>query len=251
MHWTERLFREQADSYVPFFEERYEAADREAERVLALADETFGADPATALDLACGAGRHVLAFADRGLDAEGVDFSERFVAEARERAADRGLADRATVRHGDVRNLDEWDGSYDLVTSFWNSLGYYGRETDLRVLTEANRLLSETGVLAVEIGNKDWTVANLEPASVHEGDRLFVERREYDPATGRFSHRLDLFDPDGYEHEETMEWEFRMYAPAALRDLLTDAGFEAVHLFGGFDGGELTMEDDTVVALAR
>ena len=33
-----------------------------------------------------------------------------------------------------MRELDEVTGSYDLVTSFWNSLGYYDRATDERVL---------------------------------------------------------------------------------------------------------------------
>ena len=32
-----------------------------------------------------------------------------------------------------MRELDEVTGSYDLVTSFWNSLGYYDRATDERV----------------------------------------------------------------------------------------------------------------------
>ncbi|PSP92746.1 hypothetical protein BRC78_02695 [Halobacteriales archaeon QH_8_68_33] len=100
-----------ADLYVPFFEER------------------FDADPETALDVACGAGRHVIAFVDRGLDAEGLDFSERFLDEARERE----LSDNAAFRHHDMRELDEVTGSYDLVTSFWNSLGYYDRATDERV----------------------------------------------------------------------------------------------------------------------
>ena len=33
-----------------------------------------------------------------------------------------------------MRELDELTGSYDLVTSFWNSLGYYDRATGERVL---------------------------------------------------------------------------------------------------------------------
>lgn len=33
----------------------------------------------------------------------------------------------------DMRALDEWDGSYDLITSFWNSLGYYDMEFRPRI----------------------------------------------------------------------------------------------------------------------
>jgi len=252
-HWTETLFREQADLYVPFFEERFDAAEEQADRLLDLLAAEFDADPETALDVACGAGRHVLAFADRGLDAEGLDFSGRFLEEARERARERGLSDDTAFRHHDMRELDELTGSYDLVTSFWNSLGYYDRETDERILAEARRLLSEDGVLAVELGNKDHYVANFEGSVAHEDDgRLHVQRREYDVATGRFHTQLDLFDAEGgYEYVDRMEWENRVYAPPTLRDMCLDAGFVDVSLFGGFDGAALTVDSDTVALLAR
>lgn len=252
-HWTETLFRDQADLYVSFFEERFDAAEEQADRLLDLVAAEYDADPETALDVACGAGRHVLALADRGLDAEGLDFSERFLEEARDRAREQGLGDSTAFRHHDMRELDELTGSYDLVTSFWNSLGYYDRATDERMLAEARRLLSESGVLAVEASNRDFYLANFEEASVDERDgRLTVERREYDVTTGRFRTQLDVFDADdGYEHDYSMEWENRIYAPAVLRELCEDAGFEDVRLFGGFDGATLTMDADTVVVLAR
>ena len=70
--------------------------------------------------------------------------------------------------------------------------------------------------------------------------------------TGRFHTQLDVFDAgEGYEHDCSMEWENRIYAPAVLRELCEDAGSEEGRPFGGFDGAELTMESDTVVVLAR
>ncbi|MEF8852641.1 MAG: class I SAM-dependent methyltransferase, partial [Haloarculaceae archaeon] len=144
----------QADRYVEFFEQRFDAADAQAGAVLDLV--------ATEYD------------ADRGLDAEGLDFSEPFVERAREYARERGVADRAAVHEHDLRDLDEWTGSYDLVTSFWNSLGYYDRETDERMLANARRLLGEEGVLVVEASNRDFYLANLERSSVSEDEDLFV-----------------------------------------------------------------------------
>jgi SAM-dependent methyltransferase len=252
-HWTETLFKEQADRYVDFFEQRFAAADAQAETLLDLVATEYGVEPETALDLACGTGRHVFAFADRGLDAEGLDFSEPFVERARTTAAERDLPGSVAFHEHDLRDLDEWTGSYDLVTSFWNSLGYYDRETDEQLLANARRLLSEEGVLVVEASNKDCYLANLEPASVSENGRLFVERRDYDVETGRFHTKLDRFDAtgEGYEHEYSMEWENRIYAPAVLRELCEDAGFDDVRLFGGFDGGTVTLDSDSVVLLAQ
>jgi len=252
-HWTETLFREQADRYVDFFEQRFEAADEQAEALLALVATEYDADPKTALDLACGTGRHVFAFADRGVDAEGLDFSESFVERARATAAERDLPGSVAFHEHDLRELDEWTGSYDLVTSFWNSLGYYDRETDERILANAHRLLSEEGVLVIETSNKHSDLRDFEPASVSENNRLFVERRDYDVETGRFHTTLDRFDAtgEGYEYEYSMEWENRIYAPAVLRELCEDAGFDDVRLFGGFDGETVTLDSDSVVVLAQ
>jgi SAM-dependent methyltransferase len=252
-HWTETLFREQADQYVDFFEQRFEAADAQAEALLDLVATEYDADPETALDLACGTGRHVFAFADRGLDAEGIDFSEPFVERARAAARERDLTGSAAFHEHDLRELEEWTGTYDLVTIFWNSLGYYDRETDERMLANARRLLSAEGVLVVEVSNKDSYLANFEPASVSENGHLVVERRDYDVETGRFHTTLDRFDAtgEGYDHEYSMEWENRIYAPAVLRELCEDAGFEDVRLFGGFDGRSPSLDSDTVVVLAQ
>lgn len=253
-HWAETLFKEQAERYAQFFEERFEAGDREAEQILELVEAEYDAAPGIVLDLACGTGRHVVGFADRGLDADGVDFSTAFVERAREHAEERGVTDRTTFRVHDVRELGDWTGSYDLVTSFWNSLGYYGRETDERILADANRLLSDDGVLAIELGNRDFYLANFAESSVDEGDEhLSVERREYDVETGRFRTRLDLFDvADGeYDHDERMEWENRMYGAPVLREMCLRAGFDEVRLFGGFEGQALDLETDTLLALAR
>ncbi|MFC7197407.1 SAM-dependent methyltransferase [Halosimplex aquaticum] len=232
----------------------FEAADEAVDALLDLLAEEYDCDPEQSLDIACGVGRHVLAFADRGADAEGLDFSAEFVGRARERASDRGLGDRTEFHVADMRDLGEWSGSYDLITVFWNSLGYYGRETDLQVLADARELLAEDGVLAVEQSNRDFFLRNFDAATVSEDDdRFSVYRQEFDVETGRFSTRIDVFDAagEGYDYVDRMEWENRLYAPPVLRELCEDAGFEDVALFGGFDGGDLSLESETVVTIAR
>ena len=253
-HWTETLFKQQADRYADFFDARFEAGRVEVDQLLRLVDEAYGLDPERTLDVACGTGRHVVAFAEQGCTAEGLDFSEQFVAEAGDRIDERGLADRASVEHHDMRELPAWPGSgYDLVTWFRNSLGYYDRATDERILGEARDLLADDGCLAIEMGNKDFYLANFEESGVdQDDDRLTVERRDYDVETGRFHTQVDLFDvEDGYEHVDTLEWKNRIYAAPVLRELLYDAGFDDVSLYGGFSGSALSMTSERAVALAR
>jgi SAM-dependent methyltransferase len=57
----------------------------------------------TVLDLACGSGEMLCAWArDHGVTGIGVDISTAFLASARERAAELGVADRVAFAHGDA-----------------------------------------------------------------------------------------------------------------------------------------------------
>jgi cyclopropane fatty-acyl-phospholipid synthase-like methyltransferase len=252
-HWTERLFQKQAAAYTEFFESRFDDAVKEVDELLQLVEDERGVTPEHTLDVPCGSGRHVLAFADEGHHVEGLDFSEEFVDQARDRASERGLTDRAEFHVHDMRDLDEWEGTYDLVTNFWNSMGYYDKETDVEMLSEMNRLLANDGVVAIQTSNKEYYVKNFEPSSVSEDDdRLYVERQEFEPETGRFHTALEIFSAGdtGYEHQETMEWEPRFYAPVEWTEMCETAGFDDVSLFGELDGEPLSLDSDTIVILA-
>lgn len=252
-HWTEQLFQNQAESYTQFFENRFDQAVEEVQHLLELLEDERGITPERILDVPCGSGRHVLAFAERGYRADGMDFSEEFIDQARDRATERELTGRTAFHVHDMRELDEWGGSFDLITNFWNSMGYYEKETDVEILSEMNRLLAEDGVVAIQTSNKDYYVKNFESASVSEEDeQLYVERREFDPKTGRFHTVLEVFSETdgGYEHLETMEWKPRHYAPVEWREMCETAGFDDVALYGGFDGEALDLDSDTVVVLA-
>lgn len=66
------------------------------------------------LDVGCGTGELTLFAAARGLDATGVDASERAIAIARRKAAERGIAG-ARFEVGDALDLAFPDGSFDTV----------------------------------------------------------------------------------------------------------------------------------------
>jgi tellurite methyltransferase len=82
-----------------------------------------GVTPGLALDLACGAGRHALALAERGWQVVAVDGSHVAIDLLRAAASRRGLGDRITPR---VVDLDAdpvgfpFDGAaYDLIADFY------------------------------------------------------------------------------------------------------------------------------------
>lgn len=252
-HWTEQLFQEQAGTFARFFDRQFDEATEEVQRLLQLVEDEAGMNPERILDVPCGNGRHALAFTGEGCDVVGLDFSGEFIDRAQERAIAEGLAARVEFRVQDMRTLDELDGSYDLITNLWNSLGYYDKPTDVSILTEMNRLLAETGVLTIEMSNKAFHIQNFESSGVREvEDELHVERKEFDLETGRFETTIDLFSTvdSGYEHLETMRFEPRIYAPVELKEMCEDAGFDDVSLFGGFDGEPLSLDSNRVVVVA-
>ncbi len=65
------------------------------------------------LDAGCGTGEHTLLAAAHGADAAGVDISPRAIAQAREKAAGRGLAVRFEV--ADALNLGQLGMAFDTV----------------------------------------------------------------------------------------------------------------------------------------
>jgi SAM-dependent methyltransferase len=69
------------------------------------------------LDLACGKGEMLCRWAARfGTAGMGVDLSEVFLAAARERAAELGVADRVRFQHGDAGRFAAEPGSFDIAS---------------------------------------------------------------------------------------------------------------------------------------
>ncbi len=80
------------------------------------------------LDVGCGPGRHSLAFARRGIAADGIDISQTFVDLASAAAQSEGLS--ATFERVDARALER-PGTYDAVVSLCQGgFGLLGREED-------------------------------------------------------------------------------------------------------------------------
>lgn len=252
-HWTEQLYEEQAEMFAQMLDRRFDQATEDVERLLRLVENERGVEPERVLDVACGTGRHVAALAEAGCHSEGLDFSESFIDRARAHLTERGLDNRVDLHVHDMRDLADFDGSFDLITNFWNSLGYYDKATDVEILTEMCRLLSEDGLVTIEMTNKEHYIQNFDASSVREVDgTLHVERKEYDFKTGRFETTIDVFaiDDSGYEYLETLEFSPRIYAPVELREMFERAGFDEISLFGGFDGDDPSLDSPRVVVLA-
>ena len=109
----------------------------------------------TVLDVACGSGLHLAAFAEAGWDVEGVDLSEPMLAAAAARLPEVALhaADMRTFR---------LDRRFDAVVCLFSAIGYMRSLDDLAVaVANMGEHLQPGGVLVVE----PW----FEPDGWHDG----------------------------------------------------------------------------------
>lgn len=228
-HWTETVFGKRSELFADTLRRMDAVAEEEAEEVLQLATDEFGSKPSSVLDAGCGMGRHALEFAERGIDVDGIDISDAYLETARKRAKERGVSENVTFYRHDMRRADELDGTYDLIVNLFGSFGFYGRETDSRILAQFHELLSDDGGLVVELSNKAHELHNYEPDRIQEtSDRFIVQRDEYDVEKDVLQRTYDVFCNDDFGYRGQMEFEYRLYSVPEMKSMCRRAGFDSI-----------------------
>ncbi len=130
---------------------------------------------ARVLDIGCGAGRHLQAFRDEGFaDSLGFDLSHTLLLDA--------LAAGLKVARADMRNSPFRDGTFDLVTCFFTSFGYFEtQEEDRNALCGFARLLRPHGRLFLDLINRDFLTREFVPYDEKvKGDMTVTQKRRLD-----------------------------------------------------------------------
>lgn len=156
------------------------------------------------LDLACGKGELLCSWARaHGITGVGVDLSQRFLADARARAAELGVSERVRFEHGDAATFDPGPVPFDIVSCIgatWIGGGLLG------TLELMRRRVVPDGLLLV--GEPFW---RQHPA---DGDLLggpddfadlvgTVRRCE---STGDEVVEMVLADPSDWDRLEASQW---------------------------------------------
>lgn len=210
-------------------------ADEAAEEAAAAAAALGLEPPARLLDLACGWGRHSLAFAEMGFDVTGIDLSSTLLSHAVARGREAGLPIR-WVR-GDIRALP-FQRTFDAVLCLFSSLGYSLRDDeDLCALREAARVLAPGGRLLIETMHRDLVAREFVERDWWEGpdgSPVLVER-EFDAVTGVSREWLRWRGSEKFH-------EIRVRSATEWAHLLDLADLEAEVWLGGW---ELSSFDHT------
>lgn len=118
--------------------------------------------PASALDVGCGTGVYLRALleADPLIRVEGIELSPEVAAATAAGLVADGLADRARVRSGDVREMDpRTSGPFGLVT-LCNNIYYFARDERLELYRQLASLLAPGGTLLVTTMTTPGSIAS-------------------------------------------------------------------------------------------
>lgn len=230
--------------YLVLYPHRDRAEARQAVELLHAA--TGRESGARVLDLACGAGRHVVELRRMGYRATGLDLSMPMLVAARR------STDGAALARGDMRHLPFRARAFDIVTSYFTSFGYFDDERDdLRVLREVRRILSRGGWFLLDFMNADHVVANLRrrDRQTVSGADVVQERRLAEG--GRIvEKRISIGAVDSATRREFVE-RVRLYRPEELGRMLETTGFAPGPRFGGYDRSAFSRLSPRCIVMAE
>ena len=175
------------------------------------------------LDVACGTGRHLQAFAATGLDCTGLDIHEGMLRVAAERCGP-----DTRLEQGDMATFD-LGRRYDVVTCLFASIAYSPTVKDMRAAVGrmVDHLQRPGGVLVVEpwFVPEDWENGYLAVLTVDEPDRkaarISRSSRRGDMSILDFDYLIA--DADGTRHVEERH-ELRLFRWDQYVDAFERAG---------------------------
>ncbi len=179
------------------------------------------------LDAACGDGRHAVALQALGAHVTGFDLSPDLL----DAAAKRGLP---RLIEADIRRPPFGPSTFDVVSLFFTSFGYFDDDVNRDVLVGLARLLRPGGRLFLDLPD----VAHLRRTLVPESETKNVlgqcRARRTLTAT-RVEKEVEITPADGGPLVRYVE-SVRLYDHDEIRDLLCYAGLALTATYGGYDG---------------
>jgi len=257
-HWTEELFLDHSEIFLRIHEHGWGPGEEQARELRKIFNRFEVPEGAKILDVPCGIGRHATRLAKMGYRTLGLDLSPAYVRRAQELADEEGVAERATYRVGDMRDLarsvEDRERPFDVAENLWTSLGYYGEETDLAILKGYHDVVRPGGLMVLFIVNRDWVVRHFDPQGYEEfGDLVHIEDRHLDLDASWMRNRWRFFRKAGEDLEglATISLEHRIYSLHELRSLFERAGWRVEGTFSGYSLDPASFDAPSLLVVGR
>ena len=232
MSWYKEWFN--SENYLQVYSHRDAA---EAERLVGLIEKELNLKSGTSiLDMACGAGRHSIAFAKKGFKVTAVDLSQKLLDEAKKNASIAKVNIDFVL--SDILEFGS-NQKFDLVVNLFTSIGYFEDDDEnYSIIVKAYKLLNEDGYFVLDYFNKDYLIQNLIPTSVISENgvkitqnRLISEDRVVKKITIEKDNSINNF----YES-------VRLYSYEEMKNMILKEGFSIVNEVGDFYGNSYEKE---------
>ena len=199
------------------------------------------------LDVPCGNGRHSLELARRGYRMTGLDISEEFIQEARDRSTAAGVQISWVL--GNMRHI-EGEATYDGAFCFGNSFGYleYSHMEAFvngvsRALKPGSRFVVETGMVAESV------LPNFKEREQFQFDDIHFTTENRYLADESCIETYDTYVRDGkVETRQSKHW---VYTVGEIRRMLERAGFVVLELHGSLECQPFTLGSQQLLIVTQ
>lgn len=220
-------------------------------------DRLVGARGGRLLDVACGTGRHAIAFAELGYRVRGIDLNAGLIEHARHSAAAAQLDARFDV--ADMRTLQLGE-HFDVVTCLFDAIGYpLNNDGVVSALRSIADHLAPTGRAVVEFLHAPTLIRRASPVGVRRvdlpdgGSLLRIAETELDIVAQRMRVAYELVElrRDGTFARSTEVQSNRFFGVEEMRALMALGGLEVDAFHAAYaDDASVGPETFHVLAVA-
>lgn len=230
---------------VLFSEERLERTEYQVDRF----EELLGLEKGDKiLDQCCGIGRHSIELARRGYEVTGIDLTEAYLEEAREKSEKESL--EIELIKADIRDFKR-EGFYDAVINFFTSFGYSKFEEENRkVLRNSYISLKPGGKILLDVMGKE-ILENIftDTDRWRMKDAYFLENRKIRDDLEMLESEWKLIRDDGEVHEH--KFMYKLFTKEKLENMLRDIGFDGIKIYGDLEGSGYDDSARRLIAIAE
>ena len=236
INWFEQGFGE---DYVSVYQHRDEAEARLA--VELIRSRVRCGEGMPALDVACGAGRH-LRFLKNQQWTVGLDLSASLL-----RIARRANADAQLVR-ADMRSLPFRSGTFALVVNLFTSFGYFSDDAQhRRVIEEIARVTVRGGWFVLDFFNSARIRHTLVPFDRRQIGSLIVEQKREISTDGRYVHKAITMVGE----DKTFRERVRLFDVRDLASMLQGCGFMVTEVLGDYHGRPFSASSPRTILIGQ
>lgn len=198
------------------------------------------------LDIACGAGRHSILFAQKGLKVTAIDLSKKLIHLAKQSSNELKLKINFIIC--DLRALPIVK-QFDLVVNLFTSFGYFDDDDEnYNIVRTAFKHTKKNGYFILDYFNSAFVRNNLIPVTVENlPGGMITQHRSIEG--NRVIKKISVENKNG--KKQYLE-SVRLYDKVEIEKIISETGFKILYEFGNFRGNAFDLKDsERIIIIAK